>query len=87
MTIESSFIPFPSEAVIVPAGALASTGNMSLTLVIIAGTLGSIIGALINYVLGKYLGKPLVYKLARKKWAKYLLINEAKVKNAEEILR
>ena len=49
MTIESSFIPFPSEIVIPPAAYLASKGEMNLYLVILCGTIGSILGALINY--------------------------------------
>ena len=51
MTIESSFIPFPSEVVVPPAAYLASQGEMNIYLVILSGILGSLIGATINYVL------------------------------------
>jgi len=51
MTVESSFIPFPSELVIPPAAYLAQQGNLNIILVILAGVLGSLIGALINYFL------------------------------------
>jgi len=83
MVIESSFIPFPSELVIPPAAYLASQGQMSLFLVIFFGTLGSLVGALINYFLALHLGKPLVYSLVGQKWAKFLLLSESKLKKAE----
>ncbi|MDD4049944.1 MAG: DedA family protein [Candidatus ainarchaeum sp.] len=57
MTIESSFIPFPSEIVMVPAGTFAYVGNLNIFLVILLGTLGSVFGALINYSIGYYLGR------------------------------
>ena len=84
MIIESSFIPFPSEAVIIPAAGLAAGGEMNILLVVLFGTLGSVVGALVNYFLGKYLGKPLVYTLVQSKWAKFLLLNEKKVHRAEK---
>jgi len=62
MVIESSFIPFPSEVIIIPAGYLASKGELNLFLIIIIGVLGSIIGALINYYIGKFLGRNYILK-------------------------
>ncbi len=49
MTLESCFIPFPSEVVMIPAGYLAHKGELDITLCILSGTLGSVLGALINY--------------------------------------
>ena len=84
MAIESSFIPFPSEAVVPPAAWKAAvTGEMSLVLVIIFATLGAIIGALINYYLAVWLGRPIVYKFANSRIGHMCLIDEAKVQNAE----
>lgn len=83
MTIESSFLPFPSEIVIPPAAYLASQGEMNIFLIIIIGVLGSILGALINYYLAATLGRFLVYKFASHPYAKYLLINKEKLERAE----
>ena len=50
MTIESSFIPFPSEAVVPPAAWKAAvSGDMNVVLVVVFATLGALMGALINY--------------------------------------
>ncbi|HNV96742.1 MAG TPA: DedA family protein [bacterium] len=84
MAIESSFIPFPSEIVIPPAAYLAAQGKLNLYLVILCGTLGSLIGALFNYFLALTLGRAIIYKLANTKIAKLLLINEHKIQKAED---
>ncbi len=71
MTIESSFIPFPSEIVLVPAGYLASQGQMSVSLIMISGVGGSLVGAFINYYLAYKLGRKLL-----KRYGKYFFIKE-----------
>ncbi len=65
MFLESSFFPFPSEIVMVPAGYLASKGEMNIYLVIAAGIGGSVLGALFNYFLAIKLGRPLLVKYGR----------------------
>ncbi len=79
MTIESSAIPFPSEVVIPPAGALAAEGKMSLWLIIGCGACGSLIGALINYYVALFLGRPFF-----ERYGKYVLVTEEKIKKAED---
>lgn len=85
MTIESSFIPFPSEVVVIPASYMvAETGEMSYAGVVIAGTIGSLLGALINYALSVFLGRPIVYGFANSRFGHMCLIDAAKVENAEK---
>ena len=83
MAIESSFIPFPSEVVVPPAAYKAATGEMNLFLVIFFATLGSDIGALVNYYLAKYLGRPLVYRFADSRLGHLCLLSREKVEKAE----
>ncbi len=84
MVIESSFIPFPSEVVIPFAAYKAAQGDMNVFGVILAGTIGALLGALVNYYLAKYLGRPLVHKLADSKTGRMLLLSKEKVVHAEE---
>ena len=84
MTIESSFIPFPSEIVVPPAAyRAASTGELNIWLVIFFSTLGAVFGALINYYLALWLGKPIVYKFANSRFGHMCLIDQQKVEVAE----
>ena len=88
MAIESSFIPFPSEVVVPPAAWKAMTDpNMNIVGVVISATLGADIGALINYYLARWLGRPLVYRFARSRFGHILLIDEVGVKKAEDFFR
>ena len=83
MAVESSFIPFPSEVVVPPAGYMAAEGSMNIALVVVFATLGSLIGAIVNYVISLYLGRPLVYKFADSKIGHLCLLNRKKVEQAE----
>lgn len=89
MTIESSFIPFPSEVVMIPAGFLAARGGLTLgspvvdaVVAIIAGTAGSLLGAYVNYFLFSWLGSPFL-----EKYGKYFLLPPPKLHRAEELFR
>lgn len=88
MAIESSFIPFPSEVVVPPAAWKAMTGDtMNIFLVVVFATVGADIGALFNYYLAKWLGRPIVYKFADSRLGHMCLIDRAKVEHAEEYFR
>ena len=89
MTIESSFVPFPSEVVMIPAGFLAARSSLLLgvpmadaTLAVVAGTAGSLVGAYINYYLSKKLGRPFLLR-----YGKYFFLKPDKLERAEEIFR
>ena len=83
MTLESSFVPFPSEAILVPAGALAAQGKMSLTLIFICGLSGAVTGALINYFLALYLGRTTIDFLVDK-YGRIFFLTKKKIKRSDE---
>lgn len=89
MAIESSFIPFPSEVVVPPAAWLACTPDnpMNIILVVVFSTLGANIGALVNYYLAYYLGRPVIYKLADSRFGHLCLLSGEKIAHAEEYFR
>ncbi len=89
MAIESSFIPFPSEVVVPPAAwkAMDPESGMSFILVIVFATIGADLGALVNYYLAKWLGRPVVYRFADSRLGHMCLIDRKKVEDAEEFFR
>lgn len=89
MAIESSFIPFPSEVVVPPAAwkAMNPDSGMSFILVIVFATIGANIGALINYYLAKWVGRPIIYRFADSRIGHMCLIDRQKVEVAEEFFR
>ncbi len=88
MAIESSFIPFPSEVVVPPAAWKAmADDSMNIVLVVCFATLGADAGALINYYLAKWLGRPIVYRFADSRLGHMCLIDRAKVEHAETYFR
>ncbi len=80
MAMESSIVPLPSEVIIPPAAHLAHTGKLALGLpgIILAGTIGSWVGATVMYWASRLAGRPLVMKYGR-----YFLISARKVEGAE----
>lgn len=84
MMLESTVIPVPSELVVSPAAYHAAGGNMNIWLVILFSTLGADLGATINYVAGKYLGRPIIYRFANSKWGHMCLLNQEKVEKSEK---
>ncbi|WP_418698526.1 DedA family protein [Bacteroides sp.] len=88
MAIESSFIPFPSEVIVPPAAWKAMADeSMNIFLVVIFATAGADLGALINYYLARWLGRPIIYKFANSRFGHMCLIDEEKVHHAEEYFR
>ncbi|WP_419763869.1 MAG: DedA family protein [Arcobacter sp.] len=82
MFLESSFFPFPSEVVMVPAGYLAFKGEMNMTIAIIAGILGSLVGALFNYYLAIKFGRRFLIK-----YGKYFFVNEETISKMENFFK
>lgn len=87
MTIESSFIPFPSEVVMIPAGVLVyrceltfANATLDGTIAIVLAILGSLLGAWINYILALKLGRPFLYT-----YGKYFFLKPVALKRSEEI--
>lgn len=87
MTVESSFVPFPSEVVIPPAVYVASDPNsasgMKIWIIVLFGTLGAMLGAFINYYLSRWLGRPIIYKFVDSKLGHMLLLSGEKMEKAE----
>jgi len=79
MFLESSFFPFPSEVVMVPAGYLAYKGEMNLGIVIACGIVGSLAGALFNYYLAVKLGRPLLIR-----YGQYVMFSETSMQKIED---
>ena len=94
MTVESSFIPFPSEIVIPPAAYVAGKEESTLhttdsypvnvLLIVLFGTIGAMLGAIINYLLAMWLGRPIIYAFADSKVGHLCLLSSEKVKKAED---
>lgn len=85
MGIESSFVPFPSELVVPPAAykALQPNSNLNIIFVVLFASLGALAGAFINYYLAKFLGRPIIYKLADSRLGHFLLLDSSKIQKAE----
>lgn len=82
MFLESSFFPFPSEVVMVPAGYLAYKGEMNIYIAIVVGIAGSLAGALFNYYLAVKFGRKFLIK-----YGKYFFIKEQTIEKMEEFFK
>lgn len=88
MAIESSFIPFPSEVIVPPAAWKSmADGEMNIVLVVVFATIGADIGALFNYYLARWLGRPIVYRFADSRIGHMCLIDRESVEKAEQFFR
>jgi membrane protein DedA with SNARE-associated domain len=81
MILESSLIPLPSELILIPAWVSAANGNIDPFIAAFVWWLGALLGATFNYyVIGKYLGKPFLWK-----YGKYFLIKHEEYHRAEKL--
>ena len=69
MALESTVLPVPSELVLIPAGYLAHQGEMHFGLIVLASTVGSLLGAAFNYVVSMWLGRPFL-----ERWGRYFFV-------------
>ena len=84
MFIESTFIPFPSEIVVAPAAYHAAAGELNIVLVILFATIGADLGAIANYVLAYYLGRPIIYRFVESRWGKLCMLSKEKMERSEK---
>jgi membrane protein DedA with SNARE-associated domain len=78
MLIENLFPPIPSELVLPYAGFEVSRGNIGFVEALLASTVGSVVGAVILYAIGRYGGRPLVLR-----WRRVLRVTEAELDRAD----
>lgn len=86
MTVESSFVPFPSEIVVPPAAYKASQENSNLNIVgvVLFATIGALIGSVINYYLALLLGRPVIHRFAESRIGRLCLLSSEKIQKAED---
>ncbi|MFT6106613.1 MAG: membrane protein DedA with SNARE-associated domain [Rickettsiales bacterium] len=79
MFLESTFIPIPSEIIMIPAGIAASAGKFNIHLIIFVGVIGNLFGAIFNYYLAVYCGRPILLKIG-----KYFFMKEKTIVEIEK---
>ena len=82
MGLESTVLPVPSEAVLIPAGYLAYQGKMSFILIALASTLGSLAGASLNYFFALWVGRPFL-----ERWGKYFFVRQELLHKTDAFFR
>lgn len=86
MTIESSFLPFPSEVAMIPAGALAQKWEMNIFFALFVWTMGAWLGATINYIIGYFFGSKII-KWTIAKFGKYIFLKQEHYQYAEKFFK
>ncbi len=82
MFIESSFIPFPSEVILPPAGVLVARGEMSFSLVLLSAIFGSLLGAFLNYFLSLHFGRRVINHFVEK-YGKFMLLKKESLEKSD----
>jgi membrane protein DedA with SNARE-associated domain len=82
MFLESTFVPIPSEVIMIPAGIAVYKGSLNLYITIAVGVLGNLLGALFNYFLCAYFGRPILFKIG-----KYIFLKEQTIIKIEEYFK
>ncbi len=85
MILENSIVPLPAELIVTPAAYRAAHGEMSLVLLILCTTIGSTIGAIINYYISRLLGRFLIYRFTESKVGHMLMLDKKKLEQAEQL--
>ncbi len=70
MFLESTLIPVPSEAIMIPAGMAVAKQQLNFILVVFCGVFGNVLGAFCSYYIALWLGKPILLKFGRFFWIK-----------------
>lgn len=86
MAVESSIIPVPSEAILIPAGILILQGKMSFALVFLSALAGSLVGSLICYALALYLGRAAVNHLISR-YGKFIFLDAKSMKKTDDFFK
>ncbi len=82
MLLESSFFPFPSEVVMIPAGYLSYKGDMDIFMAISAAVMGSLAGALLNYYIALSFGRNFLLR-----YGKYILFDKRKIERMDKFFK
>ncbi len=79
MFLESTLVPIPSEAVMIPAGMAVAKQQLNFVLVVFFGIFGNVLGAVFSYYLALWLGKPILLKVGRFFWIKPQTITKIEI--------
>lgn len=85
MILENSLVPLPAEMIVTPAAYNAAQGEMSIYVLILCTTVGSTLGALINYYLSRRLGRYIVYCMAESRVGRLLMLDKGKLERVEQL--
>ena len=87
MVMENSVVPLPAELIVTPAAYKAANGEMNVVLLIALTTLGSTLGAIINYYLSLWVGRPAIHHFAETRLGRLCGLNRHRLERAEDLFR